>query len=170
MTDSRGVSEKIISVIPQLETGESADLAHSGDPSRCDRDLFLTCSSQGCHPLRAPASVPRPAGRQHPLTDSRGRLTPRKGLPSMAKAILGHVGGPDPRLMAEVARLRRRVAELDAEVTRLNAENQALLTQSLDGSLDDSLVAAMPGPSESLAEEIITLDSPSPDRSAPAMA
>jgi hypothetical protein len=72
--------------------------------------------------------------------------------------------------MAEVARLRRRVAELDAEVTRLNAENQALLTQSLDGSLDDSLVAAMPGPSESLAEEIITLDSPSPDRSAPAMA
>ena len=110
-----------------------------------------------------------------PLIDSRGRLTPRKGLPSMAKAILGHVGGPDPRLMAEVARLRRRVGELEAEVTRLNAENQALLTQSLDGSLDgsldstldESLVGAMPEP---LPEEIITLDAPSPDRSAPAMA
>ena len=89
----------------------------------------------------------------------------------MAKAILGHVGGPDPRLMAEVARLRRRVGELQAELTRLNAENQALLTQSLDGSLDgsldESLAGAMP---EVLSEEIITLDSPSPDRSAPAMA
>lgn len=81
----------------------------------------------------------------------------------MAKAILGHVGGPDPRLMAEVARLRRRVGELQAEVTRLSTENQALLTQSLNGSLGDSL-------NESLAEEIITLDAPRPDRSAPALA
>ena len=89
----------------------------------------------------------------------------------MAKAILGHVGGPDPRLMAEVARLRRRVGELETEVTRLNAENQALLTQSLngslDGSLDDSLAGAMP---EALSEDIITLDSPSEERSTPAMA
>jgi hypothetical protein len=77
----------------------------------------------------------------------------------MAKAILGHVGGPDPRLMAEVARLRRRVGELEAELTRLNSENQALLAQSLDSSLDASL-----------AEEIITLDAPRPDRSAPALA
>jgi hypothetical protein len=85
----------------------------------------------------------------------------------MAKAILGHVGGPDPRLMAEVARLRRRVGELETEITRLSAENQALLTQSLNGSLEGSLDGAM---SESLTEEIITLDSASPDRSAPAMA
>jgi hypothetical protein len=77
----------------------------------------------------------------------------------MAKAILGHVGGPDPRLMAEVARLRRRVGELEAELTRLNSENQALLAQSLDSSLDASL-----------AEEIITLGAPRPDRSAPALA
>ncbi|HEX5018921.1 MAG TPA: hypothetical protein VFX15_15185 [Actinomycetes bacterium] len=81
----------------------------------------------------------------------------------MAKAILGHVGGPDPRLMAEVARLRRRVGELEAEVTRLSAENQALLTQSLDGSLTGSL-------NETLADEIISLDAPRPDRSTPALA
>ena len=85
----------------------------------------------------------------------------------MAKAILGHVGGPDPRLMAEVARLRRRVGELEAEVTRLTAENQALLTESLDGSLAGSLSEQL---SDTLAEEIITLDAPSPDRSAPALA
>jgi len=77
----------------------------------------------------------------------------------MAKAILGHVGGPDPRLLAEVARLRRRVGELQAEVSRLTAENQALLTESLHESLG-----------ESLSDEIITLDAPRPDRSTPALA
>jgi hypothetical protein len=73
----------------------------------------------------------------------------------MAKAILGHVGGPDPRLLAEVARLRRRVAELSSEVERLTAENQALLPDSIGGSL---------------AEEIITLDAGRPEHSAPALA
>ena len=77
----------------------------------------------------------------------------------MAKAILGHVGGPDPRLLAEVARLRRRVGELQAEISRLTAENQALLTESLHESLG-----------ESLSDEIITLDAPRPDRSTPALA
>jgi uncharacterized small protein (DUF1192 family) len=86
-------------------------------------------------------------------------MTPRKGLPSMAKAILGHVGGPDPRLLAEVARLRRRVGELQAEISRLTAENQALLTESLHESLG-----------ESLNDEIITLDAPRPERSTPALA
>ena len=73
----------------------------------------------------------------------------------MAKAILGHIGGPDPRLLSEVARLRRRVVELQAEVDRLAAENEALLPDSIGGSL---------------AEEIITLDAPLPERSAPALA
>jgi uncharacterized small protein (DUF1192 family) len=77
----------------------------------------------------------------------------------MAKAILGHVGGPDPRLLAEVARLRRRVGELQAEISRLTAENQALLTESLHESLG-----------ESLDDEIITLDAPRPDRTTPALA
>ena len=44
----------------------------------------------------------------------------------MAKALLGYVGGPDPRLLAEVAVLRRRVRELEAEMLRLRAENDAL--------------------------------------------
>lgn len=78
-----------------------------------------------------------------------------RGPALMAKAILGHVGGPDPRLLAEVARLRRRVAELSAEVERLTAENQALLPDSIGGSL---------------AEEIITLDAGRPEHSAPALA
>ncbi len=77
----------------------------------------------------------------------------------MAKAILGHVGGPDPRLLAEVARLRRRVAELSSEVERLTAENQALLPNSIGDSIGGSL-----------AEEIITLDAGRPEHSAPALA
>ena len=44
----------------------------------------------------------------------------------MAKALFGHVGGPDTRLISEVAMLRRRVQDLEAEVLRLSAENDAL--------------------------------------------
>lgn len=73
----------------------------------------------------------------------------------MAKAILGHIGGPDPRLLAEVARLRRRVSDLQAEIERLTAENEALLPQAIG---------------ESLTDEIITLDAAAPDRSTPALA
>ena len=44
----------------------------------------------------------------------------------MAKALLGYVGGPDPRLVTEVRRLQRRVLDLEAEVFRLRAENDSL--------------------------------------------
>ena len=45
----------------------------------------------------------------------------------MAKALFGHVATPaDPRLLAEVAGLRRRVRELEAEVARLHAERSVL--------------------------------------------
>jgi hypothetical protein len=44
----------------------------------------------------------------------------------MAKALLGHLGGPDPVVLAEIARLRRRVRDLEGEVDRLRAANDAL--------------------------------------------
>jgi hypothetical protein len=44
----------------------------------------------------------------------------------MAKALLGHLGGPDPVVMAELARLRRRTRDLEDEVDRLRAANEAL--------------------------------------------
>ena len=44
----------------------------------------------------------------------------------MAKALLGHVGGIDPRMLSELRRLQRRVRELEAQVLRLQAENDAL--------------------------------------------
>jgi hypothetical protein len=52
-------------------------------------------------------------------------------IPEMAKALLGHVGGPDPRLVTEVRRLRRRVHDLEAEVLRLQVENDSLV-ESVD--------------------------------------
>jgi hypothetical protein len=44
----------------------------------------------------------------------------------MAKAILGHVGGPDPRMISEMRRLQRRVRDLEAELARLQEENDVL--------------------------------------------
>ena len=44
----------------------------------------------------------------------------------MAKALLGHLSGPDPVVLAEIARLRRRVRDLEDEVDRLHTANDAL--------------------------------------------
>jgi len=44
----------------------------------------------------------------------------------MAKALYGHVGGPDPRTVLEMRALHERVRSLEAEVLRLRAENDAL--------------------------------------------
>ncbi|GIH70696.1 MULTISPECIES: hypothetical protein [Sphaerimonospora] len=53
----------------------------------------------------------------------------------MAKALLGHVGGPDPRMISEMRRLQQRVRDLEAELTRLQAQNDALAAQARDEAL-----------------------------------
>ncbi|MGI8335488.1 hypothetical protein ACRYCC_36530 [Actinomadura scrupuli] len=50
----------------------------------------------------------------------------------MAKALLGHVGGPDPRIVAEMRRLQRRVRDLEAELLRLQSENDVLASVDQD--------------------------------------
>ena len=44
----------------------------------------------------------------------------------MAKALLGHVGGPDPRMLSEMRRLQQRVQDLEAELARLQEANDVL--------------------------------------------
>ena len=48
----------------------------------------------------------------------------------MAKALVGYMNTTDPRVVAHLAsqnrRLRQRVADLEAQVLRLQAENDAL--------------------------------------------
>ena len=44
----------------------------------------------------------------------------------MSKALYGHVGGPDPRMVSEMRRLQQRVRDLEAELARLQNENDAL--------------------------------------------
>jgi hypothetical protein len=58
----------------------------------------------------------------------------------MAKALLGHLGGQDPRLQHEVVRLRAQVRDLEAEMLRLRAENDGLLARLEDPA--DRLVLA----------------------------
>ncbi len=53
----------------------------------------------------------------------------------MAKALLGHVGGPDPRMVSEMRRLQQRIRDLEAELNRLQAQNDALEAQTRDEAL-----------------------------------
>ncbi|GAA4207495.1 MULTISPECIES: hypothetical protein [Microbispora] len=53
----------------------------------------------------------------------------------MAKALLGHVGGPDPRMISEMRRLQQRIRDLEAELNRLQAQNDALEAQTRDEAL-----------------------------------
>ncbi len=55
----------------------------------------------------------------------------------MAKALFGHVGGPDPRIVSEMRRLQQRVRDLEAELTRLQEENYAL---TVEAAHEDMLV------------------------------
>jgi uncharacterized small protein (DUF1192 family) len=50
----------------------------------------------------------------------------------MAKALLGHLAGTDPRVTRETWLLRQRVADLEAEVARLKAENDELVANYPD--------------------------------------
>jgi hypothetical protein len=56
----------------------------------------------------------------------------------MAKALFGHVGGPDPRMVSEMRRLQQRVRDLEAELARLQEENDVLTAGA--GHEDDMLV------------------------------
>jgi hypothetical protein len=53
----------------------------------------------------------------------------------MAKALLGHVGGPDPRMVSEMRRLQQRVRDLEAELARLQDENDVLVASSVGHDL-----------------------------------
>ena len=53
----------------------------------------------------------------------------------MAKALLSHVGGPDPRIVNEMRRLQRRVRDLEAELARLQEEKDVLAAEVDHGLL-----------------------------------
>ena len=48
----------------------------------------------------------------------------------MAKALFGHVGGSDPRIVSEMRRLQQRVRDLEAELVRLQEEKDALTVEA----------------------------------------
>jgi hypothetical protein len=62
----------------------------------------------------------------------------------MAKALLGYVGGSDPRLLAEMRRLQQRVQDLESELVRIQAENEALSAAAHHESLLESIDIDVP--------------------------
>lgn len=57
----------------------------------------------------------------------------------MSKALYGHLGGPDAALLAEVARLRRRVRELEEQVAGYEAARSVEIVELHDADLDAAL-------------------------------
>jgi hypothetical protein len=57
----------------------------------------------------------------------------------MAKALLGYMSNTDPRVVAQLTaenrRLKQRVADLEAHVLRLQAENESLTAAAHDAAL-----------------------------------
>lgn len=53
----------------------------------------------------------------------------------MAKALYGHMASPDHLAAIEIARLRRRVAELEAKVEELQLERSLSLSAALEAEL-----------------------------------
>ncbi|MEU7637211.1 MULTISPECIES: hypothetical protein [unclassified Streptomyces] len=64
----------------------------------------------------------------------------------MAKALLGYVGGSDPRVLAEMRRLQQRVQDLESELIRMQAENDMLCAAARrdDSVLDIDVPQAEP--------------------------
>jgi hypothetical protein len=52
----------------------------------------------------------------------------------MAKALSGHAGGTDPRMVSEMRRLRQRVRDLEADLVRLQEQNDVDGTRWLEAS------------------------------------
>lgn len=48
----------------------------------------------------------------------------------MAKALLGHIGGPDPRMLAEMRRLQQQIRALESELVRLQEKNDVLSAEA----------------------------------------
>lgn len=53
----------------------------------------------------------------------------------MAKALRGHIGGPDPRMLAEMRRLQQQIRDLESELVRLQADNDVLSAEAGNGML-----------------------------------
>src|SRR5436305_11009018 len=71
----------------------------------------------------------------HPVACAPTLVTQCGGPFTMAKALLGHVGGPDLRMVNEMRRLQQRVRDLEAELVRLQEEKDALAVEAADDLL-----------------------------------
>jgi hypothetical protein len=64
----------------------------------------------------------------------------------MAKALVGYMGGADPRVTTRLARenslLRQRIADLEAVAVRLQKENDALAAMVSENAAEEVLELA----------------------------
>lgn len=106
---------------------------------------LLTLVSLRCDPKDPRTRLRRDPDWVQTMTARIGTVT-HCGETFMAKALLGHVGGPDPRVIAEMRRLQQRVRALEDELRDLRLANAELA----------ELRAVMRNP------DVISLDVPEP--------
>lgn len=61
----------------------------------------------------------------------------------MAKALLGHLGNSDPRMVAEMRRLQQRVRDLEDQLNRVQSENDSLAAAAARAAAFDSELFAV---------------------------
>ncbi|MBA2455800.1 MAG: hypothetical protein H0V48_04585 [Nocardioidaceae bacterium] len=75
----------------------------------------------------------------------------------MAKALVGYIGGIDPRKARESGQLRQRIVDLESEVRRLKEENDALAAACRAASTErhDDLEIRLDGLDPRLLEPVV---------------
>jgi hypothetical protein len=62
----------------------------------------------------------------------------------MAKALVGHVGGPDVRTLQQLRLLQQRVRDLESELQRVTSLNEELAAELHTRDLDLTVVETEP--------------------------
>jgi len=97
------------------------------------RDLIVTAGLTGTvtsATLEATTTTPL---KRHPDATARSvAAVSTQWRTSMAKALVGYLGGPDPRMLSEMRRLQERVRDLENECLRLQTANDALSSDAAD--------------------------------------
>jgi hypothetical protein len=136
--------QRLVEQLIELErTERNEQLANGPQGQQVYRDVLVLADELYDESL---TEAVRGRLRQSPIQQARP--------PGARKALFGHVGGPDPRMVSEMRRLQQRVKDLEAELVRLQEENEALAVEADSDAMVPGLETIRAA--ERVASEILT--------------